>query len=81
MDNHLVKITTVIAATTENLRTTAGPKVSLSGHCFFVKYWVTMNTTFLNLEEIEERESFYGQNHITHFHFLYFIYTKIHDEN
>ena len=40
-----------------------------------------MNTTFLNLEEIEERESFFGQTHITNFHFLYFIYTKIHNEN
>ena len=42
MDNHLVKITTVIATCTENFKTTGRSKLSLNGHCFFVKCWVTV---------------------------------------
>lgn len=68
MGNHLIKTTSVIATCAENYKATAGVKPrlpSLNGHCFFVKCWVRMNTTSLNLEEIEERDSFFGQNHIS----------------
>lgn len=68
MGNHLIKTTAVIATCTENYKATAGAKsvlLCLEGHCFSFKCWVRMNTTSSNWEKIEERESFFGQKHIS----------------
>lgn len=71
MGDHLIKTTAAIAICTENYKDTEGTKPelpnpipSLNGHCFFVKRLLRMNIASLNLEEIEERESLFGQDHV-----------------